>query len=534
MADKKQKYKRYYTEWDKMSSDEKYYDKTNKCNKPTYRNDNNKFQLTKTLMKKYKHKAKPAFDENELKELFQKNDYSEEQISKEINYKLKEINEKGYEFGWHEVKKGKKKNNNFDNEYIPSRTLENFSQRLPKEKYNEYPKENGLVNPSTYRTSFKGKFFKSGDNWNKKGMKGFKKENKIQKRPFTKAFEVPSDPNYNWGENIKIAIERNKRDIEEEKEELQKQEMRNNEIDNNNNVNNIETNFGDDDIQDNNNNEILTTPTKNKFENQYQNLDYSAENNIVNYSSYHKELTPDKTSSQQENKELLKGKSNEHSQNENLDNKERNEEDEEEEEEEEDDDEENEESESGINFDDKEEYMSAEKKNLLRKYYLEKLKVYSSQKNTKVKRPASSKLSDQTSFHTIKSSINALFLSIIVEERNHKGGVISEYVFPFTLDDLKEKDQIFVKCKTIEEAQKVLSPLLKGKMSFNKENDYIELHLIVVDRMVERKILFRLFPQLKDGGIFNQFQKVLLSLNSKLLKCENEIKDLKEEISKKK
>jgi hypothetical protein len=86
MADKKQKYKRYYTEWDKMSSDEKYYDKTNNCNKPTYRNDNNKFQLTKTLMKKYKHKAKPAFDENELKELFQKNDYSEEQISKEINY----------------------------------------------------------------------------------------------------------------------------------------------------------------------------------------------------------------------------------------------------------------------------------------------------------------------------------------------------------------------------------------------------------------------------------------------------------------
>ena len=138
MADKKQKYKRYYTEWDKMSSDEKYYDKTNNYNKPTYRNDNNKFQLTKTLMKKYKHKAKPAFDENELKELFKKNDYSEEQINKEINYKLKEINEKGYEFGWHEVKKGKKKNNNFDNEYNPSRTLENFSQRLPKEKYNEY------------------------------------------------------------------------------------------------------------------------------------------------------------------------------------------------------------------------------------------------------------------------------------------------------------------------------------------------------------------------------------------------------------
>ena len=178
--------------------------------------------------------------------------------------------------------------------------------------------------------------------------------------------------------------------------------------------------------------------------------------------------------------------------------------------------------------------MSAEKKNLLRKYYLEKLIVYSNQKNTKVKRPASSKLSDQTSFHTIKSSVNALFLSIIVEERNHKGGVINEYVFPFTLDDLKEKDQIFAKCKTIEEAQKVLSPLLKGKMSFNKENDYIELHLIIVEKMVERKILFRLFPQLKDGGIFNQFQKVLLSLNSKLLKCENEIKDLKEEIFKKK
>ena len=527
MADKKQKYKRYYTEWDKMSSDEKYYDKVKK---PSYRNENNTFQLTKTLMKKYKHKAKPAFDENELKELFKKTDYSEEQISKEINYKLKEINEKGYEFGWHEVKKGKKKNNNFDNEYNPSRTLENFSQRLPKDKYNEYPRENGLLNPTTYRTNFKAKFFKSGDNWNKKGMKGFKNENKIQKRPFTKAFEVPSDPNYNWGENIKIAIERNKRDIEEEKEELlQKQEMHNNET-NNNNVNNIETNFCDDDIQDNNN-EILTTPTKNKLDNKYQNLEYSAENNIVNYSSYQKEFTPEKTSLQQDNKEL-KGKSNENnSQNEHSDNKEENEE---EEEEEEDDDEENEESESGINFNDKEEYMSAEKKNLLRKYYLEKLKVYSSQKNTKVKRPATSKLSDQTSFHTIKSSVNALFLSIIVEERNHKGGVISEYVFPFTLNDLKEKDQIFAKCKTVEEAQKVLSPLLKGKMSFNKENDYIELHLIVVERMVERKILFRLFPQLKDGGIFNQFQKVLLSLNSKLLKCENEIKDLKEEISKKK
>ena len=43
MADKKQKYKRYYTEWDKMSSDEKYYDKTNNCNKPIYQldDDNN-------------------------------------------------------------------------------------------------------------------------------------------------------------------------------------------------------------------------------------------------------------------------------------------------------------------------------------------------------------------------------------------------------------------------------------------------------------------------------------------------------------
>ena len=48
------------------------------------------------------------------------------------------------------------------------------------------------------------------------------------------------------------------------------------------------------------------------------------------------------------------------------------------------------------------------------------------------------------------------------------------------------------------------------RMSFadlKKEDDYIDLYLIVFDKKEERKILFRLFPQIKDGGMFNQFQK---------------------------
>lgn len=553
MADKKVQYTHYSTEWDKTSYDEKQ-DKKHlykKSNYTTNSRNNNNYAVMKTLLKKYKYKAKRAFDENELKELFKSTNYNEEQINKEIEFKLKEINEKGFEFGWHKVTKGKKQKPT-EQIYNPSHTHENFGKGLQKETNKEYPYESGNLNTISSRTGYKDRFYKSGGNWSKRETQRnnnynyYHKELKTQRRPFTKAFEVPSDPNYNWGENIKIAIEKNKKDMENE--EKKKQSIKQENKDTNENeceIKDIESNNNDDNNEicitnkdktpvSRNENSIKISYSRNDSPN--HNVNSEANNNKELINNQQDQIYEDINNTNNNNNIILPQNENNqiHSRYTNINlNDEEPEDAEEEEEDDEEEEEEDDDTELGMNSV-RNENMSPEKKNLLRKYYLEKLKVYSSQKNTKNKKSSLPKLSEQTSFYTIKSLANTLFLSIIVEERNHKGGIITEYVFPFTLDDLKEKDIIFSKCNSIEETQKVISPLLKGKMSFKKEDDYIDLYLIVFDKKEERKILFRLFPQIKDGGMFNQFQKILLKLNSKVLQYEDEIKILKEALANKK
>jgi hypothetical protein len=60
-----------------------------------------------SLIYKYSKFAKNALDENEIYDVIKKNNYNEEKIIKDIKERAKIIEEKGDDYGWKEVKKGK-------------------------------------------------------------------------------------------------------------------------------------------------------------------------------------------------------------------------------------------------------------------------------------------------------------------------------------------------------------------------------------------------------------------------------------------
>ena len=76
---------------------------------------NHKSKKDSSLIYKYSKYAKNALDENEIYNIIINNNYIEEKIINEIKQKAKIIEEKGDDYGWKEVKKGKLEEVRFNN-----------------------------------------------------------------------------------------------------------------------------------------------------------------------------------------------------------------------------------------------------------------------------------------------------------------------------------------------------------------------------------------------------------------------------------
>ena len=195
--------------------------------------DYNKSKKEKEYLTKYKNIAGEYLEDWEFIELLKKNNFDDEQISKELNKIIL-----GDEFKWKEIKNGKpvttrstdqiRKKKNY---YLPEKSYPSYDKTKPKEE--------------------------SNDSKNKKKQKGsFHKYyvTKRPKRPFQKCIEVPSDyqpPNNdkdNKKENKNIEDNKNNKEINnnniEENSEKENLRPKNNDNFDGNNKINIKKNMG--------------------------------------------------------------------------------------------------------------------------------------------------------------------------------------------------------------------------------------------------------------------------------------------------
>ena len=193
----------------------------------------NKSKKEKEYLTKYKNIAGEYLEDWEFIELFKKNNFDDEQISKELNKIIL-----GDEFKWKEIKNGKP---------VTTRSTDQI-----RKKKNYYRPEKSY--PSYDKTKSNEE---SNDSKNKKKQKGsFHKYyvTKRPKRPFQKCIEVPSDyqpPNNdkdNKKDNKNIEDNKNNKDINnnniEENSEKENLRPKNNDNFDGNNKINIKKNMG--------------------------------------------------------------------------------------------------------------------------------------------------------------------------------------------------------------------------------------------------------------------------------------------------
>ena len=167
-------------DWDRYSSDSD--SESSKIKKQEY-------------LRKYTKMANKAFDKNELLNIIIKYNYNNDKIESEIKERLKLIETKGNDYGWNEVRKGKKPK--------PIETNETQS-KYSKKGNNQNKYYNSSYDYSkTQSSSYRGNKSK---NTYKRGNGGYK----TQRRPFQECIEVPSDP---------ILLNSNTIEVKKEKEE---------------------------------------------------------------------------------------------------------------------------------------------------------------------------------------------------------------------------------------------------------------------------------------------------------------------------
>ena len=138
----------------------------------------------KEFLSKYKSIAGEYLDDYEFIELFKKNNFDDEQISKELN-KIK----LGDDFKWKEIKNGKA---------VTTRSTDQIRKKKyyrPEKSYQSYDKKEDEINEQSNNNKRKGK-----GSSNKSHNDYYYYGSKKPKRPFTKCIEVPSDyrpPNIN-------------------------------------------------------------------------------------------------------------------------------------------------------------------------------------------------------------------------------------------------------------------------------------------------------------------------------------------------
>ena len=138
----------------------------------------------KEFLSKYKNIAGEYLDDYEFIEIFKKNNFDDEQISKELN-KIK----LGDEFKWKEIKNGKA---------VTTRSTDQIRKKKyyrPEKSYQSYDKIEDETNEQNNNNKRKGK-----GSSNKSHNDYYYYGSKKPKRPFTKCIEVPSDyrpPNIN-------------------------------------------------------------------------------------------------------------------------------------------------------------------------------------------------------------------------------------------------------------------------------------------------------------------------------------------------
>ena len=214
--------------------------------------NNNITKKEKELLNKYKSIAGEYLEDKEFIEMFKKNNYDEEQISKELNKYIL-----GDDYKWKEIKNGKP---------VATRSTDQIrkKQRFYKNdnNYNVYEKteENYNNDSSKNKRKMKGSYHKNINDF-------YHYVSKKPKRPFQKCYEVPPDylPMKNKNTNINI----NNNFLLENKNEFIK-------TDNNNNININDDNF--------NNNKITPSKSANNLINVENNNNTTINNNnkIIN------------------------------------------------------------------------------------------------------------------------------------------------------------------------------------------------------------------------------------------------------------
>ena len=209
--------------------------------------DFNISQKEKELLSKYKSIAGEYLDDWEFIEMFKKNNFDEEQISKELNKIIL-----GDDFKWKEIKNGKP---------VTTRSTDQIrkKQRYYKNEnnYNAYEKteENYRNESSKNKRKIKGSYHKNINDF-------YHYVSKKPKRPFQKCYEVP--PDYLPMKNTNI----NNNFILENKNEFINTE--------NNNININDNNFN----SNNNNNKITPSKSANNIINVENNNNIN--NKIIN------------------------------------------------------------------------------------------------------------------------------------------------------------------------------------------------------------------------------------------------------------
>lgn len=132
-------------------------------------------------LRKYSKMANKAFDKNELLNIIIKHNYNNVKIESEIKERLKLIEMKGDDYGWNEVRKGKKPKPIETHETQSKYT--NYKKGNNSNKFYNSSYDYSKTQPSSYR-GYK------GNNSYKGGNGGYK----TQRRPFQECIEVPSEP----------------------------------------------------------------------------------------------------------------------------------------------------------------------------------------------------------------------------------------------------------------------------------------------------------------------------------------------------
>ena len=191
-------------------------------------NTNNITKKEKELLNKYKDTASEYLEDWEFLEMFRKNNYDEEQISKEIN-KIK----LGDDYKWKEIKNGKP---------VTTRSTDQIrkKQRYYKNEnnYNAYEKteENYQKESSKNKRKIKGSYHKNINDF-------YHYVSKKPKRPFQKCFEVPPDylpmKNKNININNNFIIENKNEFIKTDNNNINDDNFNNNKITPSKSANNI-------------------------------------------------------------------------------------------------------------------------------------------------------------------------------------------------------------------------------------------------------------------------------------------------------